>query len=77
MAVFGGEAISELIHVESAYEYGACTTQRADRGGIVRRRGSVCADDGAGEGGKTLYVEKVLDCERNAGERARIFASGE
>ena len=77
MHILAGEIVGVFAHVERADQHGALRLHALDQRGVARRRREIAVDLRSGAGGKTFYVEQVLDRERHAGERPDLLAGGD
>ena len=77
MHILARKIVGVLAHVERADQHGALRLHALDQRRIARRRRQIAVDLRAGAGGKTFYVEQILDRERHAGERPDLLAGGD
>ena len=72
--VLAGEIVGVFAHVERADQDGAGRLQPLDQRRIARRRRQIAIDLGAGQCRQAGNVEQILDRERHAGQRRKLFA---
>ena len=69
MAVLGSESVGEFIHIECAQSTAPALFNARDSRCIVFSRRGIGTNDGTRECGHAADIEKILDGERNAGQR--------